>query len=281
MSAWWFDADGLSAHYQEPILDFLEAVPGYGDIVRAGRRVARSVGFSPFNRDDPSDWIRQQDRGFAAVKGYHYPSSGNTSRSGNRSLWNSSLGNVSRNWKRSPYRSRRLTKRRNANQWTKRRVRRRIAGRRRVSGGGYRRRKYTGRRRGKYATRSRYRRRRYGVKYRPGRQHLRWKKDIELEEYGRFVLGSADVDQPTQDAQCVSYVSTGPIYAWWPHALKRVMTQSATTIYNESLAARSTQIGATNTAPPYLENHQAPVAIRSHYEYFEVCNMNKGVMVLR
>ena len=50
-----FDADGLSAHYQEPILDFLEAVPGYGDIVRAGRRVARSVGFSPFNRDDPSD----------------------------------------------------------------------------------------------------------------------------------------------------------------------------------------------------------------------------------
>ena len=43
-------------------------------------------------------------------------------------------------------------------------------------------------RRGKYATRSRYRRRRYGVKYRPGRQHLRWKKDIELEEYGRFVL---------------------------------------------------------------------------------------------
>ena len=58
------------------------------------------------------------------------------------------------------------------------------------------------------------------------------------------------------------------------------MTQSATTIYNESLAARSTQIGATNTAPPYLENHQAPVAIRSHYEYFEVCNMNKGVMVL-
>ena len=188
MSAWWFDADGLSAHYQEPILDFLEAVPGYGDIVRAGRRVARSVGFSPFNRDDPSDWIRQQDRGFAAVKGYHYPSSGNTSRSGNRSLWNSSLGNVSRNWKRSPYRSRRLTKRRNANQWTKRRVRRRIAGRRRVSGGGYRRRKYTGRRRGKYATRSRYRRRRYGVKYRPGRQHLRWKKDIELEEYGRFVL---------------------------------------------------------------------------------------------
>ena len=25
-SAWWFDADGLSAHYQEPILDFLEAV---------------------------------------------------------------------------------------------------------------------------------------------------------------------------------------------------------------------------------------------------------------
>ena len=27
-----------------------------------------------------------------------------------------------------------------------------------------------------------------GVKYRPGRQHLRWKKDIELEEYGRFVL---------------------------------------------------------------------------------------------
>ena len=66
-----------------------------------------------------------------------------------------------------------------------------------------------------------------------GRQHLRWKKDIELEEYGRFVLGSADVDQPTQDAQCVSYVSTGPIYAWWPHALKRVMTQSATTIYNE------------------------------------------------
>ena len=90
MSAWWFDADGLSAHYQEPILDFLEAVPGYGDIVRAGRRVARSVGFSPFNRDDPSDWIRQQDRGFAAVKGYHYPSSGNTSRSGNRSLWNSS-----------------------------------------------------------------------------------------------------------------------------------------------------------------------------------------------
>ena len=118
------------------------------------------------------------------------------------------------------------------------------------------------------------------MKYRPGRQHLRWKKDIELEEYGRFVLGSADVDQPTQDAQCVSYVSTGPIYAWWPHALKRVMTQSATTIYNESLAARSTQIGATNTAPPYLENHQAPVAIRSHYEYFEVCNMNKGVMVL-
>ena len=86
-----------------------------------------------------------------------------------------------------------------------------------------------------------------------------------------------DVDQPTQDAQCVSYVSTGPIYAWWLHALKRVMTQSATTIYNESLAARSTQIGATNTAPPYLENHQAPVAIRSHYEYFEVCNMNKGV----
>ena len=79
----------------------------------------------------------------------------------------------------------------------------------------------------------------------------------------------------------MSYVSTGPIYAWWPHALKRVMTQSATTIYNESLAARSTQIGATNTAPPYLENHQAPVAIRSHYEYFEVCNMNKGVMVLR
>ena len=78
----------------------------------------------------------------------------------------------------------------------------------------------------------------------------------------------------------MSYVSTGPIYAWWPHALKRVMTQSATTIYNESLAARSTQIGATNTAPPYLENHQAPVAIRSHYEYFEVCNMNKGVMVL-
>ena len=107
------------------------------------------------------------------------------------------------------------------------------------------------------------------MKYRPGRQHLRWKKDIELEEYGRFVLGSADVDQPTQDAQCVSYVSTGPIYAWWPHALKRVMTQSATTIYNESLAARSTQIGATNTAPPYLENHQAPVAIRSHYEYFK------------
>ena len=117
MSAWWFDADGEALITKNPFL--ISSKPfrlrGY---CSSRTSVARSVGFSPFNRDDPSDWIRQQDRGFAAVKGYHYPSSGNTSRSGNRSLWNSSLGNVS-NWKRSPYRSRRLTKRRNANQWTK------------------------------------------------------------------------------------------------------------------------------------------------------------------
>ena len=37
MSAWWFDADGERS-LPEPILDFLEAVPGYGDIVRAGRQ---------------------------------------------------------------------------------------------------------------------------------------------------------------------------------------------------------------------------------------------------
>ena len=41
MSAWWFDADGRRS-LPEPILDFLEAVSGYGDIVRAGRRVARA-----------------------------------------------------------------------------------------------------------------------------------------------------------------------------------------------------------------------------------------------
>jgi len=130
------------------------------------------------------------------------------------------------------------------------------------------------------SARRRYRRRRYGVKAKHCKAHLRWKKDIELQENGRYLYGLADVTSPTQDARCVANVNIGPRFTYWVRALKKVMITSAATLQPDSLAARATQLGSCGPDMPYLENHLAPVAVRSHYEYYEVCNLNKGAMRL-
>lgn len=118
------------------------------------------------------------------------------------------------------------------------------------------------------------------MKYRPGRQQLRWKKDIEIEEYGRYIMGADDVNEPAQDANCVQVLPAGPLVAAWPRGLSKIMTQDPSSLYPHTLAVRVSMLGSTGSALPYLENHQSPVAVRAHYEYYEVCNMNKGTMVL-
>ena len=94
------------------------------------------------------------------------------------------------------------------------------------------------------------------------------------------MFGLADVTSPTQDARCVANVNVGPRFTYWVRALKKVMTTSAASLEPTSLAARATQLGSCGPDMPYLENHLAPVAVRSHYEYYEVCNLNKGAMRL-
>ena len=174
----------MSAHYQNPFLTSSKPFQVTGILFEAGRRVARSVKFSPFNRDDPSDWIRQQDRGFAAVKdtiirAQETPLGQATEACGTL------LRATYRGIGRSPYRSRRLTKKRNANQWTKKKsstsYRRPTTRLRRIS----KKKVYPGKKTRENTPRSRYRATPLWSEVSSGRQHLRWKKDIELEEYGR------------------------------------------------------------------------------------------------
>jgi len=118
------------------------------------------------------------------------------------------------------------------------------------------------------------------VKAKHCKAHLRWKKDFELQENGRYLFGLADVTSPTQDARCVANVNIGPRFTYWVRALKEVMITSAGLLAPSSLGARATLLGSCGPDVPYLENHLAPMAVRSHYEYYEVCNLNKGAMRL-
>jgi len=131
------------------------------------------------------------------------------------------------------------------------------------------------RRRGRVVGRRRsngYRRVRSNV----AKQSLIGKKEIEVNEVRRFVIGVADTTYPTRDAVSFHVRNMGPREGKMMNAFHRIITSSPTVLNTAGLISDQADLGVTgNSIYPFNSNHGSPMAIRSHAEVVEICNLNK------
>ena len=110
---------------------------------------------------------------------------------------------------------------------------------------------------------------------------MRAKKEFEFQEYQKYLFGTNDIGSPTQDATSVVAFDIGPRFASWPNAVKNLIYQSSAFLQGSALSTRVEQLGQLGvTGYPWTDDALGPVAIRSHYEVYEICNMTKFPMVV-
>lgn len=156
-----------------------------------------------------------------------------------------------------------------------RKGRKRFAGKRFRKGGrvGATRRRGGFRRGGRLVRRANGRRR---VFSNVAKQSLISKKEIEVNEVRRFVIGGADVTYPTRDAHSFHAKNMGPRQGNMMKAFQRIISQTPTALNAAGLISNQEDLGVTGTSIyPFNHAHDAPMAIRSHAEVVEICNLNK------
>ena len=105
---------------------------------------------------------------------------------------------------------------------------------------------------------------------------MRAKKEFEFQEFQKYLFGTNDVGSPTQDATSVVAFDIGPRFASWPNAVRNLLTQSAAFLQGSAVSTRPEQLGQLGVSGyPWTDDYLGPMAIRSHYEVYEICNMAK------
>jgi len=102
------------------------------------------------------------------------------------------------------------------------------------------------------------------------------KKEFEVDEVRRVVVGGQDVDYPTRDAVSFHVRNMGPRFGNMMSAFSRLITTSASTIQAAGIVSSYSEIGTTGVVDyPFTNPTSCPLAIRSHFEVVEICNLNR------
>lgn len=86
---------------------------------------------------------------------------------------------------------------------------------------------------------------------------------------------------PTRDARNFVVVNIGPRFGNAMQAFKYVISNTAATIFAApTVSSNVGQLGACGTDPPFGVNHSSPLAVRSHRQWIEICNLNKSPIIM-
>lgn len=112
--------------------------------------------------------------------------------------------------------------------------------------------------------------------FRPAKQSYISKKEFEVDEVRRAVIGAGDQAYPTRDAVAFHVRNMGPRFGNMMSAFSRLLTTDAAVIDAAGIVSSAQQLGITGlTTYPYTDSHSCPLAVRAHYEVVELCNLNK------